>query len=86
MTDRASAAAPQGRAYARHPALAQSVLTVAAVAIASAALVWAALFYKATQQHVTAHVAAASRATHAAPAAGTRQPAPALAPVTTRTS
>ena len=66
---------------ARRPALSQTILSVAATATAVAALIWSALFYDATRNH------AAATPTQPAPAAtGAAQPAPTVAPVTTRTS
>lgn len=85
MTDRGPATAPAGRPPTQRPTLAHSVLAIAAAATTSAALVWTALFYNATKQHNVASTQPAS-ATQTAPVAGAPQPAPALAPVTTRAS
>ena len=73
---------PPARPAARRR-LPQTVLTVAASAIAVAALVWSALFYDATRKQNTA--ISPSRA-QTAPARGASQQTPAVAPVTTRTS
>jgi hypothetical protein len=71
-------------ASARRPALSQTILSVAATATAVAALIWSALFYDATRNHA---VALPVTPTQSAPAAsGAAQPAPTVAPVTTRTS
>lgn len=83
MSDRAAVAAPAGRAPRRRATLGPSLLAIAAAATTSAALVWAALLHDATQKHGAADAAAA---TQGVPEAGGTQPAPALAPVTTRTS
>lgn len=83
MSDRAAIAAPAARPPRRRATLGPSVLALAAAATTSAALVWAALFYDASQKHGAPNAAAA---TQAVPETGGTQPAPALAPVTTRTS
>jgi hypothetical protein len=49
-------------------------------------VIWAALFYNATNQHAAAVVATPASAAQAGPASGAAQPATAPAPVTTRTS
>ena len=63
--------------------LGQSLLTIAAAATTSAAVIWSALFYNATNQHANAVAAAPAPATQST---GTSKAAPAPAPVTTRTS
>ncbi len=70
----------------RRGSLGQSLLTVAAAAMTSAAVIWAALFYSATNKHAAATAAIPAPAAQAGPAGGTVQPAPSPAPVTTRTS
>jgi hypothetical protein len=70
----------------RRGSLGQSVLTIAAAATTSAAVIWSALFYNATNKHADAVAAAPAPAAQAAPSTRTSQPAPAPAPVTTRTS
>ena len=70
----------------RRGSLGQSVLTIAAAATTSAAVIWSALFYNASNQHANTVAAAPAPATQAAPSTGTSQPAHAPAPVTTRTS
>lgn len=82
MSDRA--AAPRTPATPRRPALSQTILSVAASATAVAALIWSALFYDATRH--TAAVSATPAPQPALTASGTPQQAPAVAPVTTRTS
>ena len=52
MTDHAAPTRTQ--ASARRPALSQTILSVAATAIAVAALIWSALFYDATRNHAAA--------------------------------
>jgi hypothetical protein len=74
---------PQTSPAPRRGSLGQSLLTIAAAATTSAAVIWSALFYNATNQHADA---VAGTPTQAAPSTGTSQPAPAPAPVTTRTS
>ena len=70
---------------ARRISLAQTIVTVAAAALTSAAFVWSALFYSATQRHANAVAARPAPIAHAAPPAA--RPATATAaPVTTRTS
>ena len=82
MTDHGAPTRTQ--ASARRPALSQTILSVAATATAVAALIWSALFYDATRNHAAALPATP---TQPAPAAtGAAQPAPTVAPVTTRTS
>jgi hypothetical protein len=76
---------PARAAAARRPKLSQTIVSVAATAIAIAALIWSGLFYDATRKHAALAATAAPPA--AAPAAtGAAKPAPAVAPVTTRTS
>lgn len=70
----------------RRGSLGQSVLTIAAAATTSAAVIWSALFYNASNQHTNTVAAAPAPATQVAPSTGTSQPAHAPAPVTTRTS
>lgn len=83
MSDRT--AATRTPATPRRPAMSQTILGVAASATAVAALIWSALFYDATRKHAAA-VAATPAPQPALAASGTRQQAPAVAPVTTRTS
>jgi hypothetical protein len=65
--------------------LARTIVTVAAAALTSAAFVWSALFFSATQRHANAVAARPAPIAHGAPAAV--QPTTATAaPVTTRTS
>ena len=75
---------PRSPPAPRRGSLGQSVLTIAAAATTSAAVIWSALFYNASNQHANTVAAAPAPATQAAPGTGTSQPAP--APVTTRTS
>jgi hypothetical protein len=70
----------------RRGSLGQSLLTVAAAAITSASVIWAALFYNAANQHAAAVAATPAPAAQAGPTSRTVQPATAPAPVTTRTS
>jgi hypothetical protein len=80
MTDRAPTPA-------RRTSLAQTIVTVAAAALTSAALVWSALFYDATQRHASAIAARPAPIAHTTPAGSAAQPAATtVAPVTTRTS
>ena len=76
---------PTPRPAAKRGSLGQSVLTVAAAATTSAAVIWSALFYNATTKHADA-VASPAPATQGATASGTVQAVPAPAPVTSRTS
>jgi hypothetical protein len=80
MTERTT---PARAAAPRRPRLSQTVVSVAASAIAIAALVFSGLFYDATRKH--AAVAASAAAPVPAATASAHQ-APAVAPVTTRTS
>jgi hypothetical protein len=82
MADRTPVARPTGRQ--RRPALSQTILNVAAVAVAVAALIWSALFYEAVRKHTIA--SASVSAGPATTATGASHTAPALVPVTTRTS
>lgn len=84
MTDRTGAPTP--RRAARHPALVRSVLTLAAAAVTSAALVWSALFYTASQKQLAARASGAAPTAQAVPESGVSQPASSAVPVTTRTS
>lgn len=70
---------------ARRISLGQTIVTVAAAALTSAAFVWSALFYSATQRHASAVAAHSAPVAHGAPAAVQPATVPA-APVTTRTS
>ena len=70
----------------RRGSLGQSLLTIAAAATTSAAVIWSALFYSAANKHADAVAAAPAPAAQAAPSSRTSQPAPAPAHVTTRTS
>ena len=70
----------------RRGSLGQSLLTVAAAAITSAAVIWSALFYNATNKHAAAVAATPAPAAQAGPTSSTARPATAPAPVTTRTS
>lgn len=83
MTDRTAAPAP--RPAPSRASLGQAVLTVAAAATTSAAVVWSALFYSATNRHAEAAVAAPAAPAQVT-AGGTVQRVAAPAPVTTRTS
>lgn len=69
----------------RRGSLGQSLLTVAAAAITSAAVIWSALFYNATNKHAAAVAATPAPAAQAGPTSSTVRPT-APAPVTTRTS
>ncbi len=69
----------------RRSSLGQTLLTVAAAAITSAAVIWSALFYNATK-HAAAVAATQAPAAQAGPTSSTVRPATAPAPVTTRTS
>ena len=82
MTDQT----PHTRPAPRRGSLGQSLLTVAAAATTSAAVIWSALFYNATNKHAAATAAIPAPAAQAGPTSGTAQPAPSPAPVTTRTS
>ena len=70
----------------RRGSLGRTLITVTAAATTSAAVIWSALFYNASNQHANTVAAAPAPATQAAPSAGSSQPAPAPAPVTTHTS
>jgi negative regulator of sigma E activity len=72
---------------ARRTSLVQTIVTVAAAAVTSAAVVWSALFYGATQRHARAVAAPPAPIVRTIPAAPASQPATStVAPVTTRTS
>ena len=80
MADRA----PSPRPPARRGSLGKSVLTLAAAATASAAVIWSALFYDAGNRHASAVVAASPPGSQTTAPGVTVRAAP--APVTTRTS
>lgn len=84
MTDHAPTLV--ARPPAQRPTVAHSVLTLAAAATTSAALVWSALFYSAMQKHTAAGTSTGTSAAQVAPANSATQPASSAAPVTTRTS
>ena len=72
------------KVVAKRGSLGQSLLTVAAAATTSAAVIWSALFYNATNRHADAVAGVPASIAQGAPARGTVQAAP--APVSTRTS
>ena len=75
---------PTPRPAPKRSSLGQTVVPVVAAAVTSAAVIWSALFYNASNQHASA-VANANTARKAV-ATSTAHPAHAPAPVTTRTS
>jgi len=74
---------PRSSPAPKRGSLGQSLITIAAAAATSAAVIWSALFYNATNQHADAVAAAPAAATQSS---GTSHSAPAPAPVSTRTS
>ena len=60
----------------RRGSLGQSLLTVAAAAITSAAVIWSALFYNATNKHAAAVAATPAPAAQAGPTSRNRRSPP----------